>query len=290
MDLPERTLSNKISSRLGKHIVPHLSLDYLLTTLSIGLTRITFPGYNHDQLMKIIQSRLEGVPGNIVDPDAVQFASRKVAAVSGDARRALDICRRAVEIAELESQSDDNDSLPPTPSKRATKNGTMNYCPKGAKAVSKVTINTIKQAINEATTSPLQQYLRSLPLSSKLFLAATIARIRRTGISESILGDVIEEAKRIGKMADSTPIREFLLVEPLTSNMSKGVRRNDRHLQAARVLGLSTAAVELMDAGIIGVESRKGERTGRVRLSIGDEEVRLALKNDLQARGLGFST
>lgn len=55
MDLPERTLSNKISSRLG-------------------LTRITFPGYNHEQLMKIIQSRLEGVPGHIVEPDAVQFA------------------------------------------------------------------------------------------------------------------------------------------------------------------------------------------------------------------------
>ena len=34
------------------------------------------------------------------EQDAIQFASRKVAAVSGDARRALDICRRAVEIAQ----------------------------------------------------------------------------------------------------------------------------------------------------------------------------------------------
>ncbi|KAK5277668.1 Origin recognition complex, subunit 1, partial [Cryomyces antarcticus] len=84
MDLPERTLSNKISSRLG-------------------LTRITFPGYTHMQLISIITSRLENVPGAIVHPDAIQFASRKVAAVSGDARRALDICRRAVEIAEAET-------------------------------------------------------------------------------------------------------------------------------------------------------------------------------------------
>ena len=61
--------------------------------------------------MKIIQSRLEGIPGNIVDSDAVQFASRKVAAVSGDARRALDICRRAVEIAESEAPAE-----PSTPS------------------------------------------------------------------------------------------------------------------------------------------------------------------------------
>ena len=35
--------------------------------------------------------------------EAIQFAARKVAAVSGDARRALDICRRATEIAEREA-------------------------------------------------------------------------------------------------------------------------------------------------------------------------------------------
>jgi len=66
--------------------------------------------------MLIIQSRLEGVPGNIVHPDAIQFAARKVAAVSGDARRALDICRRAVEITETEtetiSQEIDNEAQP----------------------------------------------------------------------------------------------------------------------------------------------------------------------------------
>jgi origin recognition complex subunit 1 len=244
--------------------------------------------------MKIIQSRLEGVPGNIVDSDAVQFASRKVAAVSGDARRALDICRRAVEIAELEGRND-NDNFPSTPSKKA-KDDTKNRYSSGVKVGGKVTINTVKQAINEATTSPLQQYLRSLPLSPKLFLAAVVARIRRTGISESILGDVIEEAKRIGKMANGQHVQEFLMVAPLTASSSwsqntaaKGAKCKNNHFPAARVLGLSAAAIELMDAGIIGVESRKGERTGRVRLIIGDEEVKLALKDDLQARSLGFS-
>ncbi|KAI9766092.1 MAG: Origin recognition complex, subunit 1 [Geoglossum simile] len=274
MDLPERTLSNKISS----------------------LTRIAFPGYTHDQLMKIIQSRLEGVPGTVVDPDAVQFASRKVAAVSGDARRALDICRRAVEIAELEGlnndsgdDDDDNDLFSSTPSKAGSRND--RYPLNFNKTSGKVTINTIKQAINEATTSPLQQYLRSLPLSSKLLLAAIVARIRRTGISESTLSDVIEEAKRIGKMADNVPIQEYLLVEPLYSGQNNVTMKGLRNAttQAARVLGLSAATVELMDAGVIGVESRKGERTGRIRLNIGDEEVKLALKDDLQSRGLGFS-
>ena len=74
--------------------------------------------------MQIISSRLSNVHGNVVQPDAIQFAARKVAAVSGDARRALDICRRAVEIAEIEAASAgegnsflDDEAVPDTPSR-----------------------------------------------------------------------------------------------------------------------------------------------------------------------------
>lgn len=182
MDLPERTLSNKISSRLG-------------------LTRITFPGYTHTQLMTIIQSRLEGVSSNvIVEPDAVQFASRKVAAVSGDARRALDVCRRAVEIAEQESleEGEKENAVPNTPSKTPARQKPVSL----SKGV--VTIATIKRAINEATSTPLAAHLRSLPLASKIFLAALLARLRRTGITESTLADVVDEALRMGKMVSNS--------------------------------------------------------------------------------------
>ena len=49
------------------------------------------------QLQEIVSSRLQGIPA--FDRDAIQLVARKVAAVSGDARRCLDICRRAIEIA-----------------------------------------------------------------------------------------------------------------------------------------------------------------------------------------------
>lgn len=39
----------------------------------------------------------------VFENDAIILAARKVAAVSGDARRALDICRRATEIAQEKS-------------------------------------------------------------------------------------------------------------------------------------------------------------------------------------------
>ncbi|KAH8665847.1 P-loop containing nucleoside triphosphate hydrolase protein [Tricladium varicosporioides] len=262
MDLPERTLSNKISSRLG-------------------LTRITFPGYTHDQLMKIIQSRLSGVPGNIVESDAIQFASRKVAAVSGDARRALDICRRAVELAEAETLSI---AAPNTPSKSG-----RGASDKVSKSLGRVTINTVKRAINEATTSPLQQYLRGLPLSSKILLAALMAKTRRTGIGESVLGEVLDEARRMAKMDTGGKTTEFLLTEKMSFAKDASLQvMLKQPAKAPRVLAMGFSAVDLMEAGIIGLEARKVDRTGKIRLAIGEEDLKLAFKDDPEIKNLGF--
>jgi Cdc6-like AAA superfamily ATPase len=46
-----------------------------------------------------VSSRLEGLA--VFPPDEIQLVSRKVAGLSGDARRALDICRM---VAEMVSQ------------------------------------------------------------------------------------------------------------------------------------------------------------------------------------------
>ena len=285
MDLPERTLSNKISSRLG-------------------LTRITFPGYTHTQLMAIIQSRLEGVGQVLVEPDAIQFASRKVAAVSGDARRALDICRRAVEIAELESfvhAPDGKENADPTTPSKTPGRQTAQTAMKEKKGI--VTIGTIKRAINEATSTPLAAHLRALPLAGKVFLAALLARVRRTGISESTLADVVDEARRLGIMAQNRPVEDYLLTPDSTPQgpeddlgvVNSGAAKRGRPAtkkfdvdKAARVLGLAGAAEELAEAGIVGLEARHGNRVGRVRLGVSEEDVRGALREDEASKGLGF--
>ncbi|KAG6250564.1 hypothetical protein E4U23_001335 [Claviceps purpurea] len=252
MDLPERTLSNKISSRLG-------------------LTRITFPGYTHEQLMKIIQSRLEGVPGDVVDADAVQFASRKVAAVSGDARRALDICRRAVEIAENEVQGD-----PATPSKHPGKQDLM-------KRRGRVTIVTIKKAINEATTNPVQQHLRGLPLMSKLLMAALLLRIRRTGLAETTFGETVDELQRAtAHAAPALPGMAQILENGLQG--TPGV--NHRH--RGRPSYVHTAALDLVAAGLVNLEAHRAERSSRMRLAIADDEVKMALRDDGELRAMGI--
>ncbi|MBN3305465.1 CDC6 protein, partial [Amia calva] len=67
---------------------------------------LNFPPYSRQELAAIVQARLSTVSGEpVLDGAAVQFCARKVSAVSGDARKALDICRRAVEMVESEVRS-----------------------------------------------------------------------------------------------------------------------------------------------------------------------------------------
>ncbi|XP_076269049.1 origin recognition complex subunit 1 [Rhynchophorus ferrugineus] len=139
MDLPERLLMSRVTSRLG-------------------LTRLTFQAYTHKQLMEIVTKRLTGTES--FNPDAVQLVARKVASVSGDARRALDICRRAAEIAENENQHQ------------------------------QVSIAHINQALNAMITQPQVMAIRRCSRLQKLLLQAVVAEIERTGVEETTFSDV----------------------------------------------------------------------------------------------------
>lgn len=64
------------------------------------MTRINYQPYDKAQLIKIVDARLqaakEGFTGEfpeVIAKDGINFAAAKVASISGDARRVLDICR-----------------------------------------------------------------------------------------------------------------------------------------------------------------------------------------------------
>lgn len=64
-----------------------------------GMIRINFQPYTTQQLEKIVHARLlsartdDPTVKEVIAPDGVKFAAMKVSSISGDARRALDICR-----------------------------------------------------------------------------------------------------------------------------------------------------------------------------------------------------
>ncbi|CAG8658983.1 8295_t:CDS:2, partial [Paraglomus occultum] len=145
MDLPERILTNRVSSRLG-------------------LNRVNFQPYAFQQLMIVVQSRLKGM--GVFNKDAIEYAARKVSAVSGDARRALEICRRAVEIIE---------------SKKTL--------PEHSKSNAQVTINIIEQVVKEMSSSPTIAFVSNASIHQKIFLWSLLQRTRVTGLAEVELGE-----------------------------------------------------------------------------------------------------
>ncbi|NWI88596.1 ORC1 protein, partial [Pitta sordida] len=145
MDLPERIMMNRVASRLG-------------------LTRMSFQPYTYKQLQQIISSRLKGVKA--FEEDAIQLVSRKVAALSGDARRCLDICRRATEICEFARQ-------------------------KGAPDM--VRMAHVTEAIEEMFSSPHINAIRNASLHEQIFLKAILAEFRRAGVEEATVQQVYQQ-------------------------------------------------------------------------------------------------
>eukprot|EP00123_Amoebidium_parasiticum_P009348 comp19413_c0_seq1/m.22492 comp19413_c0_seq1/g.22492 ORF comp19413_c0_seq1/g.22492 comp19413_c0_seq1/m.22492 type:complete len:737 (-) comp19413_c0_seq1:607-2817(-) len=143
MDLPDRMLSQKVGSRLGLH-------------------RLTFEPYTYAQLCEIIGARLEGL--NIFKPEAINLCTRKIAAASGDARRALDICRYATEIAEAKAKS--------------------------GNANAKVGLEEIDTVIKRMFTSSWVQAITNCSYHERLFLAAVLLEFKNSGIEEAVFGRV----------------------------------------------------------------------------------------------------
>ena len=246
-------LPNKIQSRVG--ITPRLS------NLTSGLTRVNFEPYTSQQLITIIESRLRDVPGKIFEQGAIKLCATRIANNTGDARKALDICRyylfqipnlitrRAVEVAEEASDPTG------TPTKKGAK--------KTEESKGIVTTNLINDVIQEFVRHPIQKALRNVCFAGKLFLAALLLRNRRlSGKADLTFGDVLEEAVRIcmSSVGNSN-----------ATSLMRGV---------TTPRGLENAAVELDVFKVIGWEEKGGRRGGRVGLQITEDELTMAFQND----------
>lgn len=153
MDLPERIMMNRVSSRLG-------------------LTRMSFQPYTYRQLQQILVSRLKGLKA--FEDDAIQLVARKVAALSGDARRCLDICRRATEICEFSCQKPDSPGL--------------------------VTVAHLLKAVDEMFSSSYITAIKNSSVMEQSFLRAILAEFRRSGLEEATFQQVYRQHVELCRM------------------------------------------------------------------------------------------
>ncbi|XP_053285825.1 origin recognition complex subunit 1 [Pleuronectes platessa] len=188
MDLPERIMINRVASRLG-------------------LTRMSFQPYSFKQLQQIIMSRLNKVKA--FEQDALQLVSRKVAALSGDARRCLDICRRATEICELS-------------------------------AAALVGMSHVMEALNEMFSSAYITAIKCASVQEQLLLRAVITEFRRLGLEEATFQQVFVQHQALCRVEGLQPVGvseglavcqrlgacRLLLLEPSRLGVLQRVRLN----------------------------------------------------------------
>lgn len=129
------------------------------------MVRINFQPYTTPQLEQIVKALLAaartGLPEStppVLAPDALKFAAMKVASISGDARRVLDVCRRAAELVQ--------------PARRTART------------------DDVKAVIKEMQNSPTAAYLRELSFHERVMLAALVKCVRKEGVEEIKWGDV----------------------------------------------------------------------------------------------------
>ncbi len=125
---------------------------------------LNFPPYSKQDIATILGQRIrEAVSddvNNVIAPSALQYLGGKISSSSGDLRKAIDVCRRAVELAETTAKK----QLVLAPTSESVQNGGAGKCvgiPLLCKMMASVESNRFcaGDSNEEADETPLQQKL-----------------------------------------------------------------------------------------------------------------------------------
>ncbi|XP_003913020.1 cell division control protein 6 homolog [Papio anubis] len=206
---------------------------------------LNFPPYTRNQIVAILQDRLTQVSRDqVLDNAAIQFCARKVSAVSGDVRKALDVCRRAIEIVESDVKS--QTVLKPL---SECKSPSEPLIPK------RVGLIHISQVISEVDGNRMtlsQEAQDSFPLQQKILVCSLMLLIRQLKIKEVTLGKLYEAYSKVCRKQQVAAVDQ------------------------SECLSLSG----LLEArGILGLKRNKETRLTKVFFKIEEKEIEHALKD-----------
>ncbi|KAF7269011.1 hypothetical protein GWI33_017932 [Rhynchophorus ferrugineus] len=212
-----------------------------------------FAPYTKEQIVKIFTSRLESAGVlNVFTPIALQMLAGKVASISGDVRRALDIGRRVIEFID---QNDNVDVLKSV--ENFTNELTENQAPKTEQDAKPKTVN-LKEVVSVlnnvyGTTQNLNDDTEeTFPLQQKIVICSLLLMLKKAKNKDITIGKLHEVYSRICR------------------------KQNLMAVDQAEFSGLCSL---IETRGIIRVTGRKEPRMHKVSLEWNDTEVAEALKD-----------
>ncbi|GFR72987.1 cell division control protein 6-like protein [Elysia marginata] len=187
----------------------------------------------------------------VVEPSAINFCARKVSAVAGDMRKALDVCRRAVEIVEGDAKSH-------TVLKSQDCNSPTKQRPGDNAPLKKVTLAHISQVMNDVYGGNLNKSAcgdgvdSTVPLQQKLAVCSLLVLLRTGKLKEVLLGKLHEAYARVCRKQQVAPVdqAEFL------------------------------SMLSLLDArGIVALKKAKDTRSIKISLKLDEQELETTLQD-----------
>nr|ABI31383.1 Cdc6 [Drosophila americana]ABI31811.1 Cdc6 [Drosophila americana] len=208
-----------------------------------------FPPYTKPQIVEIFKSRLaEAQVMDVFPPVTLQLLAAKVSAVSGDVRRALDIGRRVVEIAEQQKRAGDKEFN----MKALDLEGQTTEANDTLKPVQVSQVAAVLNKVYGASQNLEEDIEAAFPLQQKLMLCSLVLMLRNERNKDISMGRLHEVYRRVC------------------------AKRNILALDQAEFAG----TVDLVETrGILRIMRKKEPRLNKVVLQWDEEEVHAALSD-----------
>ncbi|CAH8841224.1 unnamed protein product [Trichobilharzia szidati] len=247
LDLPERLLP-KLKSKTYKPV------------------HIVFKPYSQSELAEIVQAHLSRTvnSGSCMEPLAIQLCSRKIAASTGDARTALDVCRRAIDLAHQEARLKDmpNKFTPLNPAVDSPRTPSIQHISRALKE-SQVDSPRPATPFNSNGTTTTTTNGSELPLHHKLLLASCLLLRQQKSLRELSFNMLYETYTSICKKKKITNLDESELSAVCDLLDSRGfIQLTGPRYSIKATLGTPA-------------------RLRRIRLRLDDRGVQQALMDDL---------
>ncbi|XP_024879785.1 cell division control protein 6 homolog [Temnothorax curvispinosus] len=179
-----------------------------------------FAPYSKQQISDIISARLnEANAVNIFTPSAIQFLAGKVAAISGDIRRALDISRRVIELAESHQvaqvlrPTNDNDTNIETSKKETIE-----------KPVDLKEVVTVLNGVYGGTQN-LNEEQDTFPLQQKLLICSLLLILNKGKNKDVTVGRLYEVYRKVCKKRNISAVDNSDFVNMCSLIETRGILR-----------------------------------------------------------------
>ncbi|KAL9228678.1 hypothetical protein vseg_004231 [Gypsophila vaccaria] len=218
-----------------------------LQSLNCKPSVLTFRAYSKDQIQRILQQRLAALANQVFQPQALELCARKVAAASGDMRKALCVCRSAIEVLESEIKESASNVNVPSTEEFSSDQENIPVAP-AFKEIDVVQIHHMALALSKTYKSPVVETIQSLPQHQQIILCSAV-KLTREGRKESTVTELNKSYESICKTVK---------------------------LRSVGIFELSSMCKALNDQGLLKfVRSQKGEK---VSLKIDAADVTFALQ------------